>query len=357
MAVIGTALPDPPQIHRIPQSKYVDAVRWLPQFSAFDRFVVLALFDDSSDSPSSIEIHSLDTQAVTLSPQSTWAPPSRVSSLKTSQTRGRKPLIAAGTVSGSLHLLLANAVDASLESEFSVAEEELHVGRVSCVDVMEGGGECVSVGEDGRVNLASVAGSELSFRRFFDSQGLVSYTSVKWASPAEFVTGGYGFSLQWWDQRKPGGAASQLKGNWARGMSGIVQSIDIHPSRKHTCLAGGSLGTVFAWDLRWQQQPIILSGIGGSEDGTHPACESEVWEVQYDRHTKSTNTGNISSSRVLPAMICSEDGILAVVGQDAEPIELLAEPCAINSFDIDRENPSDVICSLEWESIVLLTRP
>lgn len=25
---------------------------------------------------------------------------------------------------------------------------------------------------------------------------------------------------------------------------------------------------------------------------------------------------------------------------DEEPIELLAEPCAINSFDIDRENPS-----------------
>ncbi|CAL5376286.1 unnamed protein product [Camellia sinensis] len=27
-----------------------------------------------------------------------------------------------------------------------------------------------------------------------------------------------------------------------------------------------------------------------------------------------------------------------------EPIELLAEPCAINNFDIDRQNPSDVIC-------------
>ncbi|KAL7193549.1 hypothetical protein ACSBR2_025204 [Camellia fascicularis] len=53
----------------------------------------------------------------------------------------------------------------------------------------------------------------------------------------EFATGGLGFSLQWWDQRKPGGPASQFKGNWAHGTtSGIVHSIDIHPSRKHTCI-------------------------------------------------------------------------------------------------------------------------
>ncbi|GMP35964.1 hypothetical protein CsSME_00008220 [Camellia sinensis var. sinensis] len=51
----------------------------------------------------------------------------------------------------------------------------------------------------------------------------------------------------------------------------------------------------------------------------------------------------MSTSWVLPVMICSEDGILAVVEQGEEPIELLAEPCAINSFDIDRQNPS-VMC-------------
>ncbi|CAL5385879.1 unnamed protein product [Camellia sinensis] len=39
-----------------------------------------------------------------------------------------------------------------------------------------------------------------------------------------------------------------------------------------------------------------------------------------------------------------------------EPIELLAEPCAINNFDIDRQNPSDVICSLEWKAIAILMR-
>jgi nuclear pore complex protein Nup43 len=47
---------------------------------------------------------------------------------------------------------------------------------------------------------------------------------------------------------------------------------------------------------------------------TQPLSESEVWEVQYDYYTKSLNS-NISSSRILPAMICSEDGILAVIEQ------------------------------------------
>ena len=208
MAITG---PDPPQIHRLPQSKYIDAVRWLPQLTAFNRFAVLALFD--SHSPY-LEIHSLNPQTLTLTPNSTWNPPSRISSLRTSQTPTHKPLIAAATFSGSLHLLFANAVDASLESECSVPDKDLHVGPVSCVDVMDGGAECVTVGEDGRVNLVGVTGSGLSHRRVFDSNGLVSYTTAKWASPVEFATGGYGFSLQWWDQRKPGGAVSQFKGNW-----------------------------------------------------------------------------------------------------------------------------------------------
>ncbi|GMP55304.1 hypothetical protein CsSME_00020161 [Camellia sinensis var. sinensis] len=235
----------------------------------------------------------------------------------------------------------------------SVPEKTLHVGPISCIDVQENGSECVSAGEDGRVNLVSVGNSNLSHRRFFNSNGLVSYTAAKWASPMEFATGGLGFSLQWWDQRKPGGPASQFKGNWAhRTTSGVVHSIDIHPSRKHTCIAGGSSGTVFAWDLRWQQQPTVLSGVAAGEFQSHSLSESEIWEVQHDSY--SSNIGNISTSRVLPVMICSEDGILAVVEQGEEPVELLAEPCAINSFDVDQQNPSDVICSLEWEAIVIL---
>lgn len=225
-----------------------------------------------------------------------------------------------------------------------------HVGPISCVDLLENGSDCVSVGEDGRVNLVRVADSGISYRKVWDSDGLVSYDAVKWASPCEFATGGLGFGLQWWDTRKPGGPTAQFKGNWPhRATSGIVHSIDIHPSRKHTCLAGGSSGTVFAWDLRLQHKPVILSGDGVDEKIIHSPCESEVWKVQHDNYTNS-------SSRILPAMICTEDGILAVVEEGEEPIELLAEPCAINSFDIDRQNPSDVICSLEWESIALVTR-
>ncbi|KAK9986678.1 hypothetical protein SO802_031629 [Lithocarpus litseifolius] len=177
----GTALRDPPQIHRFPQTKYIDAVRWLLQLSAFDRFAVLSLFDsdsntrfpqtkfidavrwlpqlsafnrfavlslfDSNSNTPSLEIHSLNpqSQTLTLIPQSTFSPPSRISSLKTSQTPTHKPLIAASTFSGSLHLLFANAIDASLESECSVPAKELHIGVVSCVDVKDGEAECVTV--------------------------------------------------------------------------------------------------------------------------------------------------------------------------------------------------------------------
>lgn len=126
-----------------------------------------------------------------------------------------------------------------MESEATVSQLGFHSGPVSAVDLREGGIECVSVGEDGRVNLVSFVGdsSKLNYRRIFDSNGLVGYTAVKWASPSEFATGGYGFGIQWWDQRTPGGPVLQFKGNWCQGKtSGIVHSIDIHPSRKHTCL-------------------------------------------------------------------------------------------------------------------------
>lgn len=80
---------------------------------------------------------------------------------------------------------------------------------------MEGGGECVSVGMDGRVNLVGVGeGGRVEWKRVADSNGLVGYSSVRWGSNVEFATGGLGFGLQWWDQRRPGGAVSQLKGNW-----------------------------------------------------------------------------------------------------------------------------------------------
>ncbi|AQL00041.1 Mitochondrial uncoupling protein 1 [Zea mays] len=39
---------------------------------------------------------------------------------------------------------------------------------------------------------------------------------------------------------------------------------------------------------------------------------------------------------------------------DERPLELLAKEYAINSFDIDPQNPSDVVFTLEWESIGVL---
>ncbi|EXC30166.1 Retrovirus-related Pol polyprotein from transposon 17.6 [Morus notabilis] len=228
-----------PQIHRCPQPAYVDAVRWLPPFSALNRFAAVAYFDSDSAS-SSIEIHSISPnphQTLTLTPQSSWLSPSRISSLATSHSHHR-PFLASGTFASSLHVLFAAPADPpSLDSEVSIPEGVLHGGAIACVDLMEGGTECVTVGEDGKVNLVRIGDSGMDYRRVFDGSGLVSYTAAKWASPTEFATGGLGFGLQWWDQRKPGGAVSQFKGGWGQGRtSGIVHSIDIHPSRKHTCL-------------------------------------------------------------------------------------------------------------------------
>ncbi|XP_071725065.1 nuclear pore complex protein NUP43 [Rutidosis leptorrhynchoides] len=343
------------QIHRLPQSTYIDALRFLPPLSALDRYVVVASFNSDSDE-TSIQIHSLNPNNKTLASISSFPSSSRITSLKIAQKSLQNPLIAASTIAGSLHILFPNPIDASFDSEVSVPEKTLHLGPISCVDLQDNGSGCVSVGEDGRVNLISVGESGLDYSRVFDSKGLVSYTACRWASPTEFATGGFGNSIQWWDQRRPGVPVNQFKGNWSQGAtSGLVHSIDIHPSRKHTCLAGGSYGTVFAWDTRRSQQPIVLSGIDTGET-TPCISESDVWEVQYDTFMSASSHSTISSERVLPAMICSEDGILAVIKQGEEPTELLAENCAINSFDIDRQYPSDVICSLEWEYITILTR-
>ncbi|GAB2291530.1 hypothetical protein Dimus_025783 [Dionaea muscipula] len=364
MAVIETQ--DDLQIHRIPLSKYVDGVRWLPPLSAFDKFVVLSLFD-SDTSSSSIEIHSLTNRPLSSSPVppppgplsllSSFPFPSRTTSLRAAKSLHESTLVAFSTFAGSLHLLslVYNSDEFELKSELSVRDGSFHGGPISCIDVLES--ECVSVGEDGRVNLVSVGESGLSYKRAFDGSGLVSYSATKWASPKEFATGGLGFSLQWWDQRKPGGPTLKFEGNWPqKSSSGIVHSIDIHPSRKHICVAGGSSGTIFAWDIRWQQQPVILSGSGVAQRSSHPLSESDVWEVQYDSYSQSSNISSLSSARMLPVMMSSEDGILASVEQGMEPVELLAEPCAINNFDIDHQNSSNVICSLEWEAVAILTR-
>ena len=69
---------------------------------------------------------------------------------------------------------------------------------MSCVNVKDGRAECMTIGEDRRVNLVRVTGSKLSCCWVFDSDGLVSYTAAKFVSPVEFAIRGYGLSLQWW---------------------------------------------------------------------------------------------------------------------------------------------------------------
>ncbi|KAJ0984254.1 hypothetical protein J5N97_002610 [Dioscorea zingiberensis] len=348
MAIAGDA-----NLRCFPQPNPVDAVRWLPTVSSLRRFAAVAVHDPDSSS-SAIEVHALNP-GPNLLLRSSHAIPSRISALRFSPTPQKPLLAAAATSAGSLHLLSIDPLEGSIDSELSVGDIGFSTGAVADVDGQAEGREWVSVGEDGRVNLVVVGDGRLEWRRVFDSKGLVEYSAVRWASPAEFATGGLGFGLQWWDQRKPGGAVAHFKGNWARGNTvGMVHSIDIHPSRKHICVAGASSGTVFAWDLRWQHRPLLLSGVS-TGDTVQPASESEVWEVRYDSHIQPSSVGT-GPTRILPVMMCSEDGILAVLQQGEEPVELLAEPCAINGFDIDPQNPSDVICALEWEMIGILPR-
>ncbi|KAL8488675.1 hypothetical protein ACS0TY_024819 [Phlomoides rotata] len=231
--------PNPLQIHKFPQYTYIDALRWLPHVSTFTRHILLAAYDSDTSTPSLQTLNfSPSKTAPSLTPQASITAPSRITSLKvpSSPLSPSKALIAAATFSGSVLFCSADLINGSLSSEFSVPEKGFHLGPVSAIDLNENGSECVSVGEDGRINLVNSSEGR-GFRRIFDSNGLVSYSSVKWASPVEFVTGAFGFGLHWWDHRKAGGAVALFKNNWTRGnASGIVHSVDIHPSRKHTCL-------------------------------------------------------------------------------------------------------------------------
>ncbi|GAB2218229.1 hypothetical protein Droror1_Dr00001448 [Drosera rotundifolia] len=348
------------RLRRLPLSGHIDAVRFLPPLSPFDSSLIISLFDPSTASSSLHLCHSLSTSTT----RRLISCPSRATSMKTAKLGFHDDdsiMVAYSCFDQSIRFVI-------LGREYEVREEmmiggiggdSIHEGEVTAIDVREGGeGECVSVGEDGRVNVVGVReGGGVWWRKVVDAGGLVGYGAVKWGSGTEVVTGGMGFGVQWWDLRKPGDAVLQFKGNWPhKSSSGIVHSIDIHPSRKHICLAGGSSGTIFAWDLRWQKQPIILSGPGVDRRLAHPVSESDIWEVQFDSYSHSSQISNFSSSRMLPVMMCSEDGILASIEQGLEPVELLAEPCAINSFDIDKQNNMNVVCSLEWESIAILTR-
>lgn len=345
------------EVVRFPQGKYVDALRWLPPVAAFDRLVATALYDANSGS-SSVQIHTLTPADAhfhyppRLELQTSWNSPARISKLKVASS-SQKAIIAA-TSSRCLCFLVADPLQVSLKAEGCLGLE-----TISGMDLQANSSdcECICVGEDGKINLVKLAEGQMHHTCVTDNRGLISYTAARWASPTEFVTAGLGFTLQWWDHRKPGAPVSQSPNKWIGGSStGVIHSIDVHPSRKHVCVVGGSSGSVFAWDLRRQQEPIPLAGIGSSSRQISGfLSESEVWEVKYDHYIQSVGLDG-TSSKILPVMMCSEDGILAVLESGEAPLEVLAEPCALNTFDIDPENSSDVICGLEWETILFLKR-
>lgn len=84
-------------------------------------------------------------------------------------------------------------------------------------------------------------------------------------------------------------------------------------------------------------------------------ADGDVWEVKYDPFASTRSNGSVSR-KIPPVMMCSEDGILGILEAGEAPLEILAEPCAINTFDINPEGGNDVICGLEFESLLYLKR-
>lgn len=192
------------EIRRFPLSNYVDAVRFLPAVSAFDRPIAAAVHDPDSSSLNLYSLHHDD-----LLPIYSFPLPSPVSSLSLSSSTHHPVLAVAAARSGALHLL---TLQPSSTSHRSVSDGAFHAGAISAVDVQADGGACVTVGTDGRVNLVRVGESQVSYERVGDARGLREFTAVRWGSEWEFTTGGLGYGVQWWDQRKPGGIVSQFKG-------------------------------------------------------------------------------------------------------------------------------------------------
>ncbi|XP_020103317.1 uncharacterized protein LOC109720538 isoform X3 [Ananas comosus] len=107
------------RLHRYPQSKSVDAVRWLPSASAFGRLVAVAVHDPDADpaAASALEIHSLSpTQATSpLCLRSSWPSPSRIAALRASHLP-HNPLAAAAAASTAMAGPLSSSAPPSLPS-------------------------------------------------------------------------------------------------------------------------------------------------------------------------------------------------------------------------------------------------
>jgi hypothetical protein len=99
-----------------------------------------------------------------------------------------------------------------------------------------GGEEWVTAGEDGRVHLVSDGGDgRVVARRVCDGKGMLGYEAARWASSAEFATGGAGCGVQWWDRRKGDAVVAQCKGIWS-----VRSRLDLYTS----CCFGSLLASV-----------------------------------------------------------------------------------------------------------------
>lgn len=114
---------------------------------------------------------------------------------------------------------------------------------------------------------------------------------------------------------------------------------------------GGSGGTVLAWDLRRQNELHSLAG-RGCKSGSSTGAEGEIWNVKLD---PALQVGQGESGKIPPVLMCSEDGILALI-ESGMTTELAVESCAINSFDVDLELGSEIVCALEHESVLYVKR-
>ncbi|KAG0605921.1 hypothetical protein M758_9G098300 [Ceratodon purpureus] len=340
------------EVHRIPQGQYVDAVRWLPMPST----VALSLCD-ADTGLSTLEISVLqdpdqEGQAPWMETHASWELNSRTTAMKTSSNQSNIA-IALTSETGSLSVFLVDAMNPFLDSPPLVLER-LHKFLPSALDIQKDTLQCVTVGSDGKINLVHAGQSGLQGDCLHDNHGVLSYSAVCWASPTEFVSAGQGTGIQWWDSRRPGGAVAQSPAKWAGADGvGMIHAVDVHPSRKHLCVVGGSGGTVLAWDLRRQNELFTLAGKGG-KGGSSTIAEGEVWNVKLDPALQGGGQGE--SGKIPPVLMCSEDGILAII-ESGVATELAVEVCAINSFDVDLELGSEIVCALEHESVLYVKRP
>lgn len=79
---------------------------------------------------------------------------------------------------------------------------------------------------------------------------------------------------------------------------------------------GGSGGTVLAWDLRRQNELHSLAG-RGCKSGSSTGAEGEIWNVKLD---PALQVGQGESGKIPPVLMCSEDGILALIESGLYPL-------------------------------------